>query len=276
MQPATTNNSKSSTMMLARTRHGPFVVNSNDIYIGQALLFYGEYCEAELNFLKHFIKSGDTVIDVGANIGAFSIPFAQHVGAQGRVIAIEPQPLVFHCLQQNGKMNACNNITYHQLGAGAFETILELDNPDYHQRGNFGAVSLTASGQGMKVYIKRLDDVLGSTTVHLIKIDVEGMEREVLLGAANILKQHRPFLYIENDRQENSAELITTVMQAGYRLWWHAPPLFNPENFLMEERDIYGGKHCLNMLCMPHEADIHPVLKTLEEIKDPHTPFPLV
>lgn len=276
MQPATPNTYTPSAMMLARTRHGQFVVNSNDIYIGQALLFYGEYCEAELNFLKHFIKEGDTVIDVGANIGAFTVPLAHHTGTKGRVFAFEPQPLLFHCLQQNGKMNACNNITYHQIGAGAHEETLEMDSPDYSQWGNFGAVSLTRLGQGMKVHVRPLDDVLGGTPVHFIKIDVEGMERDVLLGATYTLKHHRPILYIENDRQEKSAALITTIIQANYRLWWHAPPLFNPDNYLMEEKDIYGGKHCLNMICMPREKADFSALNVLTEIKDPHTAFPLI
>jgi hypothetical protein len=66
---------------------------------------------------------------------------------------------------------------------------------------------------------------------HLVKIDVERMEREVIEGVRALIERSRPFLYIENDRVEESAALISLIQDCGYRLWWHIPPLFNPDNF---------------------------------------------
>ena len=76
---------------LVSTRHGQFLILDQDTWVGRALDRYGEWCEHEVQLFRALLRPGDTVVDVGANIGAFSVPLARFVGPTGRVIAFEAQ-----------------------------------------------------------------------------------------------------------------------------------------------------------------------------------------
>ena len=112
----------------------------------------------------------------------------------------------------------------------------------------------------------RLDDLVGSAEVGVIKIDVEGFELNVLKGCVRILERCKPVLYIENDRVAQSAELIQWLMDHDHRLWWHLPPLFNPDNYLGVQEDVYPGILSFNMLCVPRSRSIN--IEGLTEIVD--------
>lgn len=113
----------------------------------------------------------------------------------------------------------------------------------------------------------KLQDVLQPGPVALLKIDVEGMELETLKGASEILAASRPVLYVENDRREKSPALIGWLRQQDYRLWWHVPPLFNPQNFFGVAENVYGNVGSCNLLCLPSEHAI-PV-EQMVEVGDP-------
>jgi dTDP-4-amino-4,6-dideoxygalactose transaminase len=88
-----------------------------------------------------------------------------------------------------------------------------------------------------------------------MKIDVEGMELEVLKGADATIRQHMPVVFVENDRKEKSADLIQHIHKLGYQLYWFTPPLYNPDNFYHNEENIYGNTITRNMLCLPPGYD---------------------
>ena len=102
-----------------RCRHGTFLYNTRDRFIGRSLELYGEYAELELQLLLRLIKPGDIVIDAGANIGALSVPMAQRVGPDGWVLAAEPQRLVHQALCANVALNGLLNVVAHWCGLGA-------------------------------------------------------------------------------------------------------------------------------------------------------------
>jgi hypothetical protein len=98
--------------------------------------------------------------------------------------------------------------------------------------------------------------MLPSERVGLLKIDVEGFELRVLKGSRAIIQRSRPLLYVENDRAEHSQELIEWLWEMGYNLWWHTPPLYNPQNFFGVANNIYGTIASLNMLGVPREVTL--------------------
>jgi FkbM family methyltransferase len=254
---------------LVHGRHGWFLANCNDFYIGNALIRYGEYGELEGQFLASLIKPGDTIVEVGANIGTHTIPLAQKVGAHGSVIAIEVQPPIFHYLCANIALNGLFNVTTHACGCGATSEIMMIPRMDYaapHSQ-NFGGVSLSRGNEGIPANVIPLDDLLaGITKINLLKLDVEGMEGEVLKGATQTIARHRPRIYLENDRLENSQALIEQLMAMDYRLWWHIPPLFNPGNYFGVQENVFGNVASFNMLCLPRETQTPVVGQT--EITD--------
>src|SRR5260370_13229979 len=88
----------------------------------------------------------------------------------------------------------------------------------------------------------------------MLKADVEGMEVDVLAGARQTIGKFRPVLYVENDREARSEELITLIDELGYAMWWHLPRMFNPDNFAKNPDNIFGGVISVNLLCLPKEA----------------------
>jgi hypothetical protein len=136
---------------------------------------------------------------------------------------------------------------------------------DYGGPNNFGGVSL-GGAQGEAVPVATLDQI-GLPKARLIKIDVEGMELDVLLGAKATLARDRPILYVENDRLEKSEALVAHLLADGYRMWWHVPPLFNPGNFRGNAQNVFGGIRSFNMLCVPR--DMPTQLDGFQEITKP-------
>lgn len=127
---------------------------------------------------------------------------------------------------------------------------------DYTRAKNFGGVSLNSSMvSGETMPLLTLDD-LQLECCHLIKIDVEGMEGEVLKGARQTIQRFRPVLYVENDREEKSSAFIEQIQRLGYRLWEHTPPLFNPKNFARNRENLFSQIRSVNMLCLPQEIEL--------------------
>lgn len=241
---------------LIRGRHGWFVYNCYDQYVGQALEHYGEYAEYEVQLftrIMHGFKDHD-VIEVGANMGAQSVPLC---AMARRLFAFEPQPTVFHTLCANVALNAIRNCQAFPVGAGEVEGMFKVPLVSYDSSGNFGGISLQTDGDGTPVQVVALDHFLQNLVpdlhVRLLKVDVEGMERAVILGARQLISRDRPFLYVENDRIEHSERLILCLRELGYRLYWHCPLLFNSHNFFANTDNVYQGIAAFNMLGVPEE-----------------------
>ncbi len=258
---------------LVRGRHGWFLANRCDSYLGQALIRYGEYAEIEHDFLSGLIAPGDNVIEVGANIGGHAVGLAKAIGPSGTLIAIEAQPAIHHILCANLALNALRNVVIHSCGCGERRQTMTVPVIDYaaDKPHNSGGMSLRSDGEGIPVPVMPLDELTENlASLRLIKIDVEGMELDVLRGGRRLIARCRPLLYVENDRLEKSKALIEHLMGEGYRLWWHIPPLYNPANFFGVGEDIYPTIHSINMFCMPKEACdlLPPGVASLVEIAD--------
>lgn len=222
-----------------------------DRYVGASLDLYGEYCYSESQVFDQLLSPGDTVAEVGANIGAHTVHLAQLVGPSGRVLAFEPQRVVFQILCANIVLNETFNVRTFNAGSGDVAGTLKLPEIDYAAQGsNFGAFSLLGVTEGTDVPIIPLD-TLDLPALRLIKIDVEGMEAQVIRGAAAQIRRHRPLLYVENDRRDKSAELISLIQSLDYDLWWHFAPLFSPDNFMKVAENIFDNVTSVNMLCIP-------------------------
>lgn len=146
-------------------------------------------------FLKPFLDEAQIVWDIGANIGNHS---RQYLDWGKTVIAIEPNPIVFKCLQHNCPEAACLNIAASDTnGKLKFE---QLDNVGASRIGNNGDILVSA---------KSLDKVKNLPAPDFVKIDVEGWEVKALLGMIKTLKKYKPIIYIE----VNSEALINN----GYK-----------------------------------------------------------
>jgi FkbM family methyltransferase len=241
--------------VLKETRHGRMLFLSSDSYIGRSLDLYGEYSEGEAVVFRQLMRPGDVAVEVGANIGVHTVTLAKLAGAAGLVIAFEPQRIIFQLLCANLALNGLINVIARHAAAGAEAGSINVPRLDYAMDNNFGGMALGHAEGGEPVPVVALDS-LTLPSLRLLKIDVEGMERAVLSGARQTIARHRPILYVENDRRAHSAELIGMIGEQGYAMWWHAPPLFNPNNFRGHAENVFGAVVSINLLCTPKEMDV--------------------
>jgi len=251
---------------LANGYGGYYLYNIHDIYVGQAIEKYGEYAALEARFLEQLCGPGDVVIEAGANIGAHTVSLARRVGPAGRVLAFEPQRLVFQNLCANVALNSLTNVECHWAAVGSASGFVLAPELDFHQRNNFGGVSLVDARQGRRVPCAVLNDFLELDRLRLVKIDVEGMESHVIQGATQVIAKFKPILYVENDRVDKSEVLMRLIDGLGYRMYWHVSPLYNPQNFYGEEENIYRNISSFNMLCLHRDTPAN--ITGMQEITD--------
>lgn len=232
-------------------RDGIFLANQNDIYVGGALIKYGEFSQLEMATFEKFLGLPDFIfVEVGANIGAHTVGLARKVK---RLVAFEPQPQVFYNLCANVALNSLQNVDCYMVGIGAREDVMYLPKVDHNLANNFGGVSLLKDKHEIEIPVRTLDSY--HLAPHFIKIDVEGMEKEVLLGARETITRHKPVMYIENDRKDKSIELIEYLWSINYKLYWDMPNLFNPHNFFMNPENYAPDTVSVNMICLPDRLD---------------------
>ena|SRR5713226_5117790 len=141
-------------------RHGLFIFNINDTFIGRGLDIYGEWCETEIELLTQVLRAGNTIVDVGANIGTHTVAFAKIVGPNGTVHAFEPQRRLFQMLCGNVALNALENVHCYQRCVGSVSSeILVPPLPPSNTKHNFGAVPISGSNRGEKVQVITIDNL---------------------------------------------------------------------------------------------------------------------
>jgi FkbM family methyltransferase len=236
-------------------RHGVILINKNDVYIGRSLECYGEFSEGELEIFETVVRTGDTVVEAGANIGAHTVRLAQLVGEKGKVHAFEPQRVVFQSLCANIALNGLSNVFSHHAAVGREPAQLIVPALDYGSENNFGGLGLGGYSRGEAVAVETIDG-LQLSSCSFIKIDVEGMEQDVIHGAHETIEQHRPVLYVENDRAEHSAALISLIMGLGYRLYWHLPKMYRADNYYGNSTNVFGNIVSVNMICVDEDSEL--------------------
>jgi FkbM family methyltransferase len=182
--------------------------------------FYKTWLEAgEIDGLRRWVPSGGVVIDVGANVGFFTLRFADWVGAKGWVVAIEPEARNHaELLRRLARRDFAERVVLHRAVADrvAGEVMLEV-NPDHPGDHKIGSA-------GVAIPALTVDDLRAATgrPVALIKIDVQGAEMRVLEGATTVLACDRPALFVEVDAGAlsrfgtSTAELFSFLEGFGY------------------------------------------------------------
>lgn len=154
------------------------------------LLVNGCYEPETDNFILGHLKPGDAFIDAGANIGLFAVSAARKVGAEGRVVAIEPSPTVFRYLQRNVESNLLDNVTAMRVAASDENREAAPFYAAPMDHFGMGALAPQFHHEPCVVKTRTLDDILTASKlrrVAVLKVDVEGHEAAVFRGAKELL-----------------------------------------------------------------------------------------
>lgn len=213
--------------------HGLMIVNRFDcnheqVGHGQWLLDHGNTSTVEAAACFDAIKkfNNPVIFDVGANIGTFTTWMAQAF-PKGKLYSFEPQHAVFQQLAGNVAINNLYNVYTHNMGLGAANEYVTFNEPDYFNNCDFGTFTLKnqnhvpRTSQSMVVEVRTLDSFMELYQVEridLLKIDVEGMDIEVLTGAQQAIKMFRPAIFIEHNDNKVSVkdEIIEFLSPYGY------------------------------------------------------------
>ncbi|NLG36296.1 MAG: FkbM family methyltransferase [Lentisphaerae bacterium] len=170
--------------------------------------------EPEYARLAEWIRPGDWVLDIGANVGHYTKRFSELAGAGGRVIAFEPGPATFSLLAANCLLFAHPNVTLFNAAASDITALAGLATPTFDSGLDNGyEASLTPDPAGaLPVLTLAIDSLDLQPRVALVKIDAEGHEARVLTGMERTLARHRPVLIVET----GDPDLVSRVSGWGY------------------------------------------------------------
>ncbi|MFC4034051.1 FkbM family methyltransferase [Streptomyces polygonati] len=210
---------------------GPrFAVDTQDL-IQRYVYLFGVWEPRMTQWLRRRLRPGDTFIDVGANIGYFSVLASQLVGPEGRVVAIEASRAFQDRLEQNARLNGCTNIrAVHTAVSDKRQTLTFI----LASSNNMGANSIVPydgpAESTFEIEAFPLPDVLDEDEIanaRIIKVDVEGAEGSVVRGMAPLLDRLRPDAEItvevtpERMAQlgDSVGELLETMRGAGFHVY---------------------------------------------------------
>ena len=202
-----------------------------DDFVGRCAYFVGDLDRKISTIFDRVIRPGDTVVDIGANIGLTTLRMAHLAGPGGQVHSFEPNPELAKRLNEVIERNKLSNITVHDVALGDTERRLTLNIPV----GNMGSASIVPekivpSAMTCEVSVRRLDSLFPDThAVRLVKIDVEGAEAGVLKGALGFIERCRPDIIIFELNDIGSEEDVEAIFgifkQSDYEIFGIAKTL---------------------------------------------------
>ena len=195
----------------------------------------------EYNYhLPQLVGRGDVAIDIGANLGYYTRPLADIVGAQGAVYAVEPVPVIFSVLERN--VRGRKNVHLMNYALGAEECVVEMANDSVAEAGYFGTgrnfISEGAlSGKAIKftAQMRRGSELFAELErIDFIKCDIEGYERIVLPELRPLIERHHPTVLIETDG-DTRRQIVDLFTELGYNA-------FMLKDSIEVPLDIYSDK----------------------------------
>ena len=214
--------------VLARVRGQRMYVRPESSHLAASLITTGDWEKRETEVFMAAIEPGMTVLDLGANIGYYTLIAAQLVGPSGRVIAFEPDPANYDLLVKNVAVNGHTNVTAIRAAVAdeAKRAPLYLDHGHWGE--SLAEQNISGSVGWVEVDVVTLDGVVRdkrwTTPVGLMKIDVQGAEGLVLRGGRGLFERDLPriLMELEPDRLRTMAteplDLLRDFEALGYRI----------------------------------------------------------
>ena len=257
-------NIKLEKLQVADTLYGKMIFPENDAVVGKSLPLYGEWSEGENIVMSQFVEPGDTVLDIGANIGTTVISLSKRVGATGKVYAFEPQQLMSQCLNANLVLNNIKNVDVFSLAVSSETGWVLLNDQELSDAGRYGSVGISIDGTpAQAIHLNEFP----TDKCSFVKIDVEGHEWNIVQGGDKFLVQHQPVVYLEAKKElDGTQKYLTWFMDNGWVCYWHFAFWYRDNNRNKVSNNIFGGTGDMNVVAVPEGSD---PLENLLQIKSP-------
>ena len=223
-----------------------------NVWLQRECFYFNSFELHVFKFIQSVLSEGDIIIDVGANIGFSTAIASRLVGPRGHVFAFEPSSSFYDKLKQNVILNGANNVSTYKLAVGRDDSRQTLKSGDQSASIVFGDTNneqLTLE----TVDSVTLDQIFIQYNVHvkLLKIDVDGWDYNVLLGASRLLLEQRPIVIVEViDRGITQPSSIFSYLRE------HGYEIFSEQNTsdplsASDFDKLLTKLHGLNIICQP-------------------------
>ena len=224
-----------------------------DDWIQQHLYFLGGYEEKEIRFLTGVLEPGDVFIDLGANIGLFSLVASSIISDTGKVYAFEPYSENFVRLTHHLQLNQCTNVIAEQSAvsdqAGAIDLKGDRSSNNKGMISQYNKTFTVTETVPCLTLDKYYNDKI-KTSVKCIKLDIEGGELNAIRGMAGILKMHNPILLIEvNDELLKMAGYSAAELERELSLFNYSKYYLDKDGRLISSR--LEDDHSFNYVFVP-------------------------
>lgn len=236
-----------------RLRSGEWIMVDPRDYCGRPIYWWGDYDPRVTRLCLAPLRAGDTFLDIGANYGEIALAAARRVGETGTVHAFEPNSATAKLLRRSAGMNGFLNLHVHEVALGREDCEGWLEFP---QDGNCGAARVRergwTEGGDHRIRVRhagRFLGRLGLSRLRVLKIDVEGMEEDVLVPSRHILERHQPELVVFESHDNHVPFLERPVPRLLLELQYSLHQLvldarqFRPSPRLREIRDSRDMGH---------------------------------
>ncbi len=212
-------------IIMKKVQGSKMILDLNDFGISRELVLYGVHEKNSTEEVKRTITPGMSILEVGANIGYYSLIETKLAGPTGKLYAIEPSPYNFECLKKNLELNGIKNAYLHQAAFGEKRTKQKFYVYDKSNLSSFiKRDDLLMQSQEVEVEMITLDDFLNGKQVDFIRMDVEGYEKEILKGAEKALSSdNKPkYFFIEvhsellHKKDSSAREILEFLEKYGY------------------------------------------------------------
>ena len=207
-----------------------------------------DYINSDIKLIEKYLQKGDVFVDVGANIGAWTLFASNKVGNDGKVFSFEPHPITYKYLVENVILNEAHNIITENCGiankVGYLYFTNSLDDTNH--------IALNNENDTIKIPVKKLDDFTeNEKKIHLLKIDVEGFELFALQGAIETLRKTEILIFeswAETQRQYNYSfsELFSFIINFGFEIY----KIEDGDSYTLIENSDYSSQTCENLVAI--------------------------
>lgn len=198
-------------------------INTKDL-IGWKIFFFGAYETGTNNILAKYIKPTDVVIEAGANMGSETVLIGKMLKG-GHLYAFEPNPYTFERLKINISINELANVSAHDVALGESNGGIQFNiyPKDFCNSGMSSKYMETSKTRKIDVVQKTLDTFVaesGIAKVDFIKMDIQGAEMDMIVGASGIISQFKPTIFTEACEPYNDTKQLYEKLKGfGYNIY---------------------------------------------------------